>query len=341
MRQFFLVNTGVFMVFVFGSVACDSTLRRGRAGESCTSANDCGSGLACVAQTCAATETETDGGNASAGSSCNARRDCALGFLCVSNLCQPASMGTDPSQARYSGKGETCQAKNDCEADLACVMGMCRQVELPLGYTGKSCYRVECSTKVDCCASFTPNANCAAYKQSCDSDPVFCSTYRSLCVCSQDCVAEVCVAAAPGCMSNGECTSLQTPYCVQNKCRQCDKDSACPGSKCVEGVCMSACTIDENCPALNKCQSGVCVESGCKSDRECAFMTGNPLALCHETECRVPCSADPDCANDKMTQGFGVCEQGQCVFVGCENDAECRALLRLDRTAGKTHAVCR
>jgi hypothetical protein len=320
-------------------LACNPTLRRGAAGESCTSANDCSEGLACIAQACL---SKTDAGMAAgAGASCSARRDCGDGLLCIANRCSSASMGTDPSMNRYSGRGESCQAKNDCMPELACVMGNCRELSVPLSHTGKSCYRVECANKDDCCAAFAPNANCPDYKKNCDGDPVFCNTYRSLCVCSQECVGELCVAAAPGCMSNSECTSMQTPYCVSGKCRQCDKDSACPGSKCMQGVCTAACALDENCPALNKCESGVCVKSGCSSDRQCAFMTNNALSMCRDGECHVPCASDPDCASDKSTQGFGVCDKGKCVFVGCDNSDECRALLHLDKTTSKVHAVCR
>jgi hypothetical protein len=188
-----------------------------------------------------------------------------------------------------------------------------------------------------------PNANCATYKMNCDTDPIFCNTYRSLCECNKECMDEQCVAAAPGCMSNAECTSQQTPYCVDSKCRQCDTDSACPGAgnKCVEGVCMAACTIDENCPLLHACQAGACVDTGCKSDRECAFITKNSRAVCLETKCQAPCDVDADCAGDKNTKGFQVCEQGQCVFVGCETDVECRALLDLESQPGTAHAVCR
>jgi hypothetical protein len=38
---------------------------------------------------------------------------------------------------------------------------------------------------------------------------------------------------------------------------------------------------------------------------------------------------------------FQICEGGKCVFVGCENDAECRALLKIENTSDPTRAVCR
>jgi hypothetical protein len=239
--------------------------------------------------------------------------------------------------------GESCRAKNDCIPDLSCVMNICRQVNLQLKRTDRQCHLVECGQKEDCCAGFVPKPSCPEYKQNCMSDPIFCNTYRSLCECSQDCVDELCVVAPQGCQSSGECTSAQTPVCMDGKCRQCDTDSACTGAgaKCVEGVCTAACSIDENCPLLHACQDGACVETGCKSDRECAFMLKNPLAVCRETECKQPCSADVDCGGDMMLGMFRVCEDGQCVFVGCENDSECRALYMTANDPGNRRAVCR
>lgn len=327
------------------SAACTDGPRRGGMGESCSSAVDCRSGLACITQVCVKL---ADGGVSmtsvlGAGASCGARRDCATGLACLSNVCEPQSLGTQPTGNRYSGRGESCQAKNDCAADLSCLMGVCREVNVTLSRTPKSCHRVECASKDDCCASFSPNANCDTYKRNCDTDPIFCNTYRSLCECSKDCIDELCVAAAPGCMSNAECTSQQTPFCVAGKCRQCDKDSVCPGpgNQCVEGVCMAACSIDENCPLLHACQDNACVATGCKSDRECAFITKNTRAVCRATKCQAPCDVDADCAGDKTTKGFQVCDQGECAFVGCESDVECRALLGLESQVSQAHAVCR
>jgi hypothetical protein len=342
MRQVFWVSAiGLCCVW---SSACDD-MRRGKAGESCTSANDCGTGLACVALVCM---RETDAG---ASASCDARRDCAAGLTCIANACQPGSVGMPAPGTRYGGQGESCQAKNDCAEDLSCVSNVCRQVSVPLSRVAKNCYRVECANKNDCCAGFVPKDSCPTYKQNCETDPVFCNTYRSLCECNQDCVDELCVAAPAGCMSNAECTSMQTPFCMQGKCRQCDKDSACTGdaTKCVAGVCMAACRIDENCALLQKCQDGACVDTGCMSDRECAFMSAVTSAVCREGKCQTPCTADSDCkstqssgADDNdMIRGPQICEKGQCVFVGCESDAECRALLKIESSPGNVRAVCR
>jgi hypothetical protein len=282
-------------------------------------------------------------GDLPASASCSARRDCATGLACVSNVCQPIRQGGSTS-LRYSASGETCQAKNDCEPGLSCLTAVCRDGGLSnLAHLPKSCHRVECASKQDCCDTFVANANCDTYKANCAMDPVFCNTYRSLCECSQDCMDELCVMAEPGCMSDAECTSTQTPFCVQNKCHQCAKDSDCGGNgtKCAAGVCMAPCQSDENCPLLSSCQDNACVATGCSSDRECAFITKNARAVCRDKVCTSPCAIDSDCAAEKNTTGFDVCEDGQCKFIGCETDSECRALLALSSQRGSVHAVCR
>ncbi|HET6335481.1 MAG TPA: hypothetical protein VFG30_19780 [Polyangiales bacterium] len=343
------------LLVVLSLGACSDSFRRGAAGDSCTSTNDCESGLSCVSQACIAADSGM--GEQPENAVCDARRNCETGLACITGTCQIASSGMGGS-SRYSGKGESCTAKNDCEPSLACVMGVCRSLTVSLGRVPKSCYRVECEVKEDCCLAFVPNPNCATYEMNCAMDPIFCNTYRSLCQCTQDCDDEQCVAAAPGCMTNAECTSTQTPYCVAGKCTQCDKDSACSGTdaKCSQGVCMAACKQDENCPLLHACQDGVCVETGCKSDRECAFMIRNALAVCNTGECELPCNTDTDCATTTVpstpgmmsmssaanaTRGFEACEMGKCVFVGCENNSECRALLGLENQRNNIAAVCR
>lgn len=329
-------------------IACGTDVKRGNAGESCTSANDCADGLACRALVCVASgsqaATEADAGNPETdSSSCSARRDCPEGSMCVSNVCQTVTMGTT-TNARRGGRGESCTAANDCEPELSCLTGMCRESGLALPHLPKACFRVECETKEDCCASFVPNANCETYKANCDSDPIFCNTYRTLCVCSKTCEEELCVSEVPGCMTDQECTSAQTPFCVAGQCHQCNQDSACPGasSKCAAGVCMSPCTDDANCPLLYTCEENACVRTGCESDRECAFITSNPRAKCTDNDCKTPCSTDSDCSSmDPTNRSFEACVDGECKFVGCETDRECRAALGIAAMPGKVRAVCR
>ena len=343
-----LLRFGVLAVLAL-ALACDDEPERGAQGESCTRRDDCEKGLRCVDQVCVGGDggTASPGpdpaapGAGSEGDACSARRGCKSGLSCVSNVCAPLSSGMQPG-GRYSGRGESCAASNECAQDLACIGSMCVSVTLGLERTTKTCDRVECAEDVDCCADFVPNPNCEAYRQNCEKDPVFCNTYRSLCECSRRCIDELCAVAAPGCSASAECTSLQTPFCVEGSCVQCMTDGNCPGqgAKCDQGVCMSACTSDEQCPLLHACQEGACTEVGCRSDRECVFITDDPDAVCRATKCKTPCDGDSDCSeNDER---FNVCVDGECVFVGCENDAECRALLRLENQASsKVKAVCR
>jgi hypothetical protein len=338
------IAAAVCAVLLWG--ACDGAPSRGGLGESCTARSDCGQGLLCVSQVCVSADDggAQDSAQGGVGAACVARRDCREGLACMQSTCRTATVGMQEG-VRYSGRGETCQAENDCAPDLSCVAGNCTEVSVDLTRTDKACYRVECAAKEDCCEFFVPNENCAAYAENCKTDPIFCNTFHSLCECSQDCIDELCVGAAPGCSDNAECTSLQTPFCVDGGCRQCGKDTNCPGqgSKCVAGVCMAACLVDEQCPALHACQDGECVDVGCQTDRECVFIMSDTRSKCRDKKCGSPCEADTDCSNEPMmkAQRFQVCVQGECLFVGCEMDAECRALFGLNNQQDKSHAVCK
>lgn len=317
-RAFVLVCT---IPFAF---ACDEGRFRGEAGESCLARDDCAAGLRCIAQVC----TGSGGGASDAGA---IMRDNGAAVVPA-----PSSVVGGGARGR---RGESCQATNDCVDGLGCVTQVCRDVTVPLGHTPKSCHRVECATDDECCDDFVPHTNCATYEANCAMDPVFCNTYRSLCQCSRRCEADLCVEAPPGCGADAECTSAQTPYCVEGACAQCAKDAQCPGvgAKCRDGVCAAPCVQDEECALLEACRDGDCVDVGCQSDRECAFLMQHALARCSDGACRIPCASDAECAE----MAFQVCAEGQCLFVGCETDVECRAYLGLQRTTERARAVCK
>jgi hypothetical protein len=44
---------------------------------------------------------------------------------------------------------------------------------------------------------------------------------------------------------------------------------------------------------------------------------------------------------DPTSNSFEACVDGQCKFVGCETDTECRAALGIAALPGKVRAVCR
>lgn len=329
--------------------ACGPDL--GAAGESCRARSDCQSDLACIAQVCAATgealgsatDVAATGDRGGVGESCTARRDCAAGLRCLDRICQAGAEGDDrlvpamASSGPFGNLGESCSARNDCDEGLSCIQSTCRSDSSGIARTAKSCDRVECDTGDDCCAGFVPNPDCPVFEANCAMDPVFCNTFNNLCVCARDCRENLCVGATPGCENDGECTSSQTPYCVEGGCRQCRDDSNCGGAlKCIAGLCEAPCVRDEQCPFLFACQEGDCVEVGCRSKRECFFITRDDRVDCLGAECVVPCRRDADCSED-----FQVCDRGQCTFIGCETDAECRAALGLENSNDVVTARCR
>ena len=99
--------------------------------------------------------------------------------------------------------------------------------------------------------------------------------------------------------------------------------------------------MNEQCALLEECQNGSCVQVGCSSDRECAFVLGDSRATCKDSVCQVPCAQDADCARELGTQSFQICDNGVCRFVGCNSDTECRAYLGLENeTSPAVKAVC-
>src|ERR1700712_3130037 len=106
-----MVLSGLLMLI---ATACGDEIKRGNAGESCTAANDCADGLACIALVCVAagSSTASDAGNADSDSSCGARRDCPEGSMCINNACKATTVGVSAS-TRQGGRGESCTATND------------------------------------------------------------------------------------------------------------------------------------------------------------------------------------------------------------------------------------
>jgi hypothetical protein len=145
------------------------------------------------------------------------------------------------------------------------------------------------------------------------------------------------------CTADVDCGSSLL-HCYDMKCAQCKVTADCasidPEATCIDGVCKAGCKRNEDCPLFDECQSGKCVEVGCKSDRECLFATSDPLSKCVDKECITPCTNDAEC-----TTPFHVCEDQKCVFVGCESNEECRVLLDLEPgtfgTGPTDMAVCR
>jgi hypothetical protein len=149
-----------------------------------------------------------------------------------------------------------------------------------------------------------------------------------------DCVQGKC-AAVNTCTTDADCFSGLGNFCVNGTCASCRTDTDCGSNfQCVSGTCKTGCTKNEECPLLQTCEGGKCVESGCQSDRECIGVTKNRLAKCVDKKCSVACENAGDC------DVFVACQSGTCVFIGCETNDECRYLLDNFTPSSNVTAVC-
>jgi hypothetical protein len=121
----------------------------------------------------------------------------------------------------------------------------------------------------------------------------------------------------PECTTSSQCGG-STPYCVANRCEECNGDAACTAS---EPVCSGAdhtcggCAIDADCalyPATPNCgTAGACVE--CANDGDCGG--GTPYCVanrCEQCDGASTCTAtEPVCSTVDYTCG------------GCAADTDC------------------
>ena len=261
--------------------------------------------------------------------------------------------------SRLARKGEACQTTNDCAAGLACLpqgnASVCVLAAFKVAQTAKECALIECKAPSDCCP--TPPSSCPSYKQACDEartagspEPISaCTYYEANCVCDtaqRDCEEGKCVIK---CVNDSTCSIAGSGgKCVGGKCAACASDSDCgEGSElsCVNGKCQPPCQGDGDCEGFDRCVEGKCVESGCQTTRECIAATRNVEATCGtDGKCIVPCQTDLECGNPKG-YSFYSCVEGQCLYMGCESDKDCRLLLTGPTGSGSLdddeHVVCR
>jgi hypothetical protein len=254
-----------------------------------------------------------------------------LAFL--SATCGGSGSSSNPTTGAASG--ESCRSRADCAQGLACIAKVCTLDDSGLVPTGKECVSIECAVSSDCCPE--PSSYCQSLEQNCKlGDSYSCQQYQQLCSCQPEhwsCETDHCVEL---CETSTDC---QQGTCVALKCVQCGVDADCPSSmSCKQQKCVPKCTDSTGCPYFHQCIDGGCVETGCANDRECIAVTGNVLALCADTECKVPCESDVQCG--LTATDIEACIGGFCVSVGCESDEECRLLLGVQAGKG-AEAVCR
>lgn len=262
----------------------------------------------------------------------------SLGTLLVAlTNCGDDESKTEP--IRGARKGEACQTTNDCADGLSCAptgsggTTVCVLSSFTVAQTAKECAITECTVATDCCGPPSTTCNnllqqCAALQDAGASQPIAtCVQYEQLCQCSRlECENNKCVTK---CQTNSDCASSGR-ICAGGKCVQCASDDQCGSGgtlKCVSGECKGPCQGDGDCPGFQRCAGGQCTDGACQTSRECVAFTRNVEATCGtDGKCIVPCTNDLECGNPKNFR-FYSCVGGQCLFLGCDTDKDCRLIL--------------
>jgi hypothetical protein len=355
---------------------------QGQRGEACQARNDCQSGLACILGVCSKNDFQLT----SSAKQCD-RIDCQTDTDCCGTrpsvappkcdnraiICQtpslPGCTSTVCTSSASCGGGGTCptgycsNTAGACtsSADCAdtCVEGICSVSGLDCSTNATICtYNGSCSTRYCACANpqYSPSSS-------------ICSDPDCVNLCTLECLNERCVQDT-SCTTNANCLSGDRNICSAGNCVECVEDDDCDttkGEQCRKNACKKPCTANEECPLFQGCQNGDCVQTGCKSDRECVLaanmsntqtQTGGVVVRSNEdarlikclpsdadpkiNTCKVPCENDGACGSQ-----FQICDSGYCRFIGCETDEECRGYLGIvsemvtDAKPFISHAVCR
>jgi hypothetical protein len=105
-------------------------------------------------------------------------------------------------------------------------------------------------------------------------------------------------------------------------------------------LCRQGCSVPADCAIANSasyraenfaCENGACVYTGCKGDAECN--ADNPGYVCRPVlgsmiqGCLKPCVTPADCSLGVPVWDAdnNTCDDGACVYHGCNTDAECDA----------------
>lgn len=163
--------------------------------------------------------------------------------------------------------------------------------------------------------------------------------------------ADVCL---PTCNSPNDCATPAAPAfdadnytCDGGLCTYlgCHSDAECqpsglvcrPDAFLTYDICVSPCQVPSDCdlgqPAYDAdnydCVQGGCVYTGCNDTAECQA-SGD--LVCHDfgfgAFCVEPCGAPSDCGTGQPAYDADnyACDEGICVYSGCNTDAECQSL---------------
>ena len=346
-------------------------------GLSCIVKNDCQEGLSCVRKSCQPSNFDVMG----TGKQCHTVHCATTADCCGDKSLTEPDKCKGKADICDTPTLTECSPVLGCSTDAECGTGAgtCKnRCSLsPYGYcdTNADCPNVcnitvagtggtpaqgtcqygsaACAMDSDCtAASNTSNTNTCGGVQTkrCDcTNPVYeptnviCTDTDCDNVCTRVCEDQIC-EIDDSCESDNDC-SLAAPMCDAGDCVQCKSADDCDADakeQCVAGVCGSACKEDTQCPAFNSCQDGECVETGCKTDRECILLSAGQrdsdqdprLSKCTIKDgqgiCTYPCEIDAQCGSTE------VCVNNVCEFIGCETNAECKAFTGLNNQPAPT-----
>lgn len=359
----------------------------GKRGERCESRNDCGSGLACIGGICSkndfpitanlkqcvpvecATQADCCGDKPlEAPTKCNAVESvCNTPSLTSCQLSTGYQTGTCSSSSECGGgvcniptgsacegglfNGSGCTSAADCPTDI-CDAGTCTVSSIVCTFDDDCTYN---NLGVSSCEPLYTTGTCNCTNPAYDpADPICTDPDCAEGVCTLTCENELCVEDE-SCESDTDCEFTPgTPLCSDDgRCVRCLEDADCnedAGEACnSENQCEKPCKKDEECPFLSECNSGECVEVGCKSNLQCVLWFASPgndmegsqdarQAECVDVpgldhkQCRIPCEVDAQCGSDQF-----VCELGVCTFIGCSNNDDCRGAHPAQQFPSESH----
>ena len=151
-----------------------------------------------------------------------------------------------------------------------------------------------------------------------------------------------------GCLSDAECDEIyEVVTAATGRVYRCNKNGAYGYPECTP-----VCSEDADCDLYGqgsstqyaydfdnyKCESGLCVYTGCLSDAECETTTYSSDYKCLPQEydgktlkiCTISCSTAADCSNSAYPEKFYECRNSQCVAKSCENDEWCAEYMTED-----------
>jgi hypothetical protein len=326
---------------------------RGQRGEACQARNDCQDGLACINGVC----SKNDFDLSVSAKHCD-RVECQVTGDCC---------GDKPTEApaKCAARASVCDTPNlpgcnqvaACTDDGDCDGGVCQpgRCSNSLGMCtsdtqcADTCLSGFCAISFQQCSDRLPCPSGVCQNRACDcSNPDY-NRFDPICqdpdcadVCVLKCEDERCVPDN-SCEEASDCFRQNLQICDAGRCVECVDDEDCDtgmGESCSPGGrCDKPCESNEECPFFHECQSGECVETGCRSDRECVLAAGEAVASADDARllkclpseldpdiktCKVPCENDGACGSQLQ-----ICDDGYCRFIGCEDNEECRAYLGL------------